>query len=437
MSSANQSEESHSSPTHIEEPSPAMPKAGGEGSWDAVPSNTASHSCKTVEKILRWGVDSLYLSFAGTLTEAAELKLQQLKAKAQNGDPAEKLQAQWVIDGHAFEVKDKGAGIFAFVLEDGCFRIALSKTTAKRVPLASVKLSARYLSSVTPREGMEAATRIVSRLGLITGEPQVSRIDLFVDFSSFQNMEAWDRFAWVTRASDVRQYADGQRFSGWMIGAGGPIMMRLYDKDLEIEKSGKQYLRSLWDQAGWKEGEPVWRLEFEFKRELLTRLGLSGFSSVFGHLNGLWSYAVVDWLRLTLPNRSDSTRSRWPIHPLWLQLSGIDFGSHDVAKLTRVIKTDTPSESSIARRALSALAGFMAVKGIHEMDEGFESLRMAMHNSLHTDAFYQGKAPAALIQEKVALKQREYFIQNGPDGIDDPLNDEEDGIEYRKASRGG
>ena len=61
----------------------------------------------------------------------------------------------------------------------------------------------------------------------------------------------------------------------------------------------------------------VWRLEFELKREVLTQKGLSKLYQVLNHLNGLWSYATTEWLRLTLPSDDDKTRSRWPIHPLW------------------------------------------------------------------------------------------------------------------------
>ena len=34
------------------------------------------------------------------------------------------------------------------------------------------------------------------------------------------------------------------------------------------------------------------------------------------NLNGLWSYATTDWLRLTIPTPEDEPRSRWPVHPL-------------------------------------------------------------------------------------------------------------------------
>ena len=48
------------------------------------------------------------------------------------------------------------------------------------------------------------------------------------------------------------------------------------------------------------------------------RCGLVGFHAVMDQLNGLWSYAMTEWLRLCLPNPDDETRSRWPVDSRWL-----------------------------------------------------------------------------------------------------------------------
>ncbi|MBL8523126.1 MAG: replication initiation factor [Betaproteobacteria bacterium] len=409
------------------------PSRGGSG---ATPSNTAPHSCRPVERILRWGVDSLYLSFPGKLHEETEAKLIRLKEKAQSPDPREKAQAQWVVGEHAFEVKDKGAGVFAFVLEDACFRISFSKRTANRLPMATVKLSSRYLSTVTPVQGMQKAISILTTMGQLDAAAGVSRIDLFVDFVSYEDMESWTRDAWVTRAERLHQYAEHTKFSGWSIGAGGPIMMRLYDKNLQIEKVGAQYLRTLWDAGGWKDGQPVWRLEFEYKRELLARMGLNSFETVMAQLNGLWSYAMTDWLRLCIPSLDDATRSRWPVHPLWAALSSVDFGSAEMSRLRRVVTTQKPSEESVIRRAIACLITFMVLRGFTEYLAAFREMSDAIDSTLEADAFYQGIAAQKLVEERIALKAREYFIPNGvgevvPDDGDDPAT------AYRKASQGG
>ena len=408
-----------------------------EGGLGAMPSNTAPHSCRPIEKILRWGVDSLYLSFTGTLHKEVEEKLTRLKLKAQSANPMEKAEAQWIEGDHAFEVKDKGAGLFPFVMEDACFRFSFSRATSTKLPMALVKLSSRYLSSVTPREGMLAAQSILNTMGLIDAEPGVSRIDLFVDFVSFQDMESWTRDAWVTRAGSIHQYAEDSRFTGWTVGNGGPIMMRLYDKNLQIEKVGAQYLRSLWDQAHWKDGEPVWRLEFEFKRELITRCGLVGFHAVMDQLNGLWAYAVTDWLRLCIPNPEDATRSRWPVHPLWAALSSVDFGTPEMPRLKRVVTTHKPTEESVLRRALACVITFMVLRGVTELLQGCREMEQGIDNLLESDAFYQGVSAKQLIAERIALKQREYFISNGISETSDDDGNDDPATAYRKASQGG
>ena len=88
------------------------------------------------------------------------------------------------------------------------------------------------------------------RPGTLEGSARVSRIDLYVDFVSDLDMEAWGRTAWLTRARSVNAYAVDDRFSGWAIGMGGPMAARLYDKTLELAKSGKNWLKPLWMTRG-------------------------------------------------------------------------------------------------------------------------------------------------------------------------------------------
>ncbi len=163
------------------------------------------------------------------------------------GSPADK--AQLVIGDHVFEVKDKSSGLFAFTLADGAFQIRLSAGASKTLPMAYVQVSSGLLA-YKPVELIERELRwILEELGDVHA-PKVSRIDLFVDFASTDSMEAWDRDAWVTKASAVHQYAEGSTFTGWTVGAGGVLMARLYHKLLECQKSGKEYLLGLWREAG-------------------------------------------------------------------------------------------------------------------------------------------------------------------------------------------
>lgn len=96
------------------------------------PSNTVPYNSNSEYfKLLRVGVDSLYLSYKGELLLEVKEHLVKLKQLAQHPEADQQAQAQYAIAGHIFEVKDKGTSIFPYVLEDGAFRISLSRTSKK------------------------------------------------------------------------------------------------------------------------------------------------------------------------------------------------------------------------------------------------------------------------------------------------------------------
>lgn len=140
--------------------------------------------------------------------------------------------------------------------------------------MAYVKISSEYLTHKFIPDIEQELTALLYQLGNIESTSKVSRIDLFVDFASPENMESWTREAWVTRAALLNQYADKGTFSGWSIGMGGNMGARLYNKILEIVSSKKAYLIPLWQAAGWDNETPIWRLEFEIKREVLKQFDI-------------------------------------------------------------------------------------------------------------------------------------------------------------------
>lgn len=228
--------------------------------------------------------------------------------------------------------------------------------------MAYVQVRSGLLAHKTPAA---IETELRGLLGLLgdVSEPKVSRVDLFVDFASQVDMEGWRREAWVTRASAVHQYAEDSWFTGWSIGAGGTLMGRLYDKLFECKKSRKEYLLDLWRQAGWDGLQPVWRMEFQFKREVLAQLGLDMLPKVLEHLSGLWSYATTEWLKLCVPSEADKTRSRWPVHPLWMALASVDWETPGGPLSREFTARRAPSRQWIGAKALSLIASLAAIFG--------------------------------------------------------------------------
>lgn len=412
---------------------------GGTSASDAPPSNTASDNCNIPYfKPLRWGVDSLYLSYPGDLFPEVEAALKHLKQLAQDTDAGQQSQAQYAIGSHIFEVKDKGATLFPYILEDGAFRIQLSRA-GKKAPMAYVKVSATYLAHVGPVEAEKALYELLCQMGEVREAANVSRIDLFVDFVSSESMESWGRRAWITRASDINTYSVKGQFSGWAIGLGGNIACRLYNKVLEINSSGKNYLLGLWENVGWQPSEPVWRLEFEVKREALTQHRLSKLSEVLAHQNGLWSYLTTEWLRLTLPNGEDKTRSRWPIHPLWGFLAAVDWEGSGGAALEKFSPSRAPGNDKLYNLGFSVLLSYMAREGITDLYDGQEAFMAALYDYHSAKAFRLECPFDTYVQDKVALKARQFNTRiNNPETEAERQEAEraKAAIAYRKASDG-
>jgi hypothetical protein len=403
----------------------------------AVPSNTATNNSNNDNQgfqLLRFGVDSLYLSYQGELFKDVDKKLNDLKRLAQFDRADTQAKAQYKIGDHLFEVKDKGTSMFSYVLEDNAFRIQLARPE-KAVPMAYIKVSSEYLTYKKPADAEKALYKLLKELGKVQSTANVSRVDLFVDFVSTQDMEAWDRNAWVTRAGSVNSYAVDGRFTGWAVGMGGVIAARLYDKLYEISKSNKDYLIPLWEMMGRKEGDPVWRLEFEFKRDFLKQKDIIPLSEALTHLNGLWSYATTEWLKLTIPNHEDETRSRWPIHPLWQALASIDWETSGGPLKSRFSNERSPDKKIAMHRAFTALTTWMAIEKQHEYDLAIHPFYEDLYFYINNLAMNMGMDFDQLMREKVAFKARHFNTIDVNQEIYEAYVDEEVAA-YRKASDG-
>ena len=241
------------------------------------------------------------------LSDEWDEKLARLKSLAQQDDEVSQAVAQVTICEHLFEVRDRGAGRFSFVLVDNAFRLQVSNARSKSLPLAYVQISSDYLSHAGIEQAETALRYVVNTLGLVHEPANVSRVDLFADFSAMCRMDAFDPLRdWVTRVESMSLHYSQGRFSGWSFGSGGDIVARLYDKTLEVEqKSHKFYLHEMWRATGWDGSCDVWRMEFEAKRNALVSLQLPKLAQLLPNLPSLWRYLTENWLRLTVrPSRT-------------------------------------------------------------------------------------------------------------------------------------
>jgi hypothetical protein len=379
------------------------------------PSNTVpcNYNPETF-KALRYGVDSLYVSYPGVLSEEWDHKLSDLKALAQSENEFEQATAQIVIGEHLFEVRDKGRGRFAYVLVDNCYHLQASNKNSKVLPLVYVQISSEYLSSVGVEQAEQSLRYIINTLGLVNEPANISRVDLFVDFTAELRMDTFDPLQdWITRTLSIDLHYRHNQFSGWSFGMGGNIGARLYNKLLEIEKkSRKFYLCELWQAAGWDTAAQVWRMEFEAKRDALKELGIYKLDNLLHLQSALWIYLTQDWLRLAVPTPNDTNRTRWPTHPLWEQITNVFKQESDQPKLQRFTPARLPADERLFVHGMGGLTSFMAARGIEDMSEGIgEYFHQAteFHNSR---SGLDRMGLELYLDRKVKLKNRRYNTSN-------------------------
>jgi hypothetical protein len=338
----------------------------------AAPSNTApANSTGRLSRILRVGIDSLYVSFQGTLQRDWDARLKARKGFAKSDIESERLQAQMDIGGHRFEVLDRGRGRAAYVLADNWFTISLAASTATSVPVAYVKISNEALVLEGLTRVLQALLVVLNSIAVIESGPHISRIDVCADFIPFLDLRLFDCEHWVTRAQDFAKRFNQREFSGWSIGLGGVVSARLYNKTLELRKSRKLYMHEVWKACGFEGAEDVWRLEFEIKREAIVELGMDTTVDLAKRLESIWLYCTKKWLRLAIPSESDRTSSRSPEHPLWTELSSAWSPGEREPPATRARKDRLPADERLFVHGLGGITSFMASRGITDLGEGF------------------------------------------------------------------
>lgn len=398
-------------PARTHAPRVADGRTQGEDSQGTPPSNTVPSKYNPEKfKLLRFGVDSLYLSYPGVLSEDWDKKLARLKELAQmEGDLSQSI-AQVMICDHLFEVRDKGAGRFSYVLVDNAYRIQASNSRSKSLPLAYVQISSEYLSHAGIEKAEEGLSYIINTLGMVNEPANISRVDLYADFCAECEMDAFDPMRdWVTRVQTMSLHYSHGRFSGWSFGSGGDIVARLYDKTLEVEKkSHKFYLHELWKATGWDGIRQVWRMEFEAKRNALVSLQMPKLSHLLPNQAALWRYLTENWLRLTVPTDSDSNRARWNNHPLWDFIAAAFNTEGDQAKLQRFNPARLPEDERLFVHGLGGITSFMASRGIEDIGEGVgEYLHQAKAYHV-TRSGFKHDGMERYVGRKVKAKNRRY-----------------------------
>lgn len=300
------------------------------------------------------GVDTLHLWTAAKLDDGQRNRLEGLQAAAIQANAPQPVE----LGGADLRVSPRWRRT---VLAESDFYAVKIETGTKAVDATvSVEIRALALWSLGWREAAERARAIMRACCAGELDVQVTRCDVCVDFQgwipsveerhrfvsrskargSFWAGEAaarWGDAGWLdseiervkelaaklsasSRAERLEAlrtilrpaephreaaYFQAKRFTGFAFGR-GRISARLYDKTAEIVSSRKGWFRAVWRKRGLDEEAPVWRLEFQLRREALREfetsdeggtLDVATWDALSGQLDQLWTHLTSRWLR--------------------------------------------------------------------------------------------------------------------------------------------
>ena len=151
-------------------------------------------------------------------------------------------------------------------------------------------------------------------VGLFAYQPErLSRVDFTFDY--YLPVLDFDEDNFVSSAVKDTQHRKNGKLQSFKFGE-GDVLIRIYNKSDEIvEKSAKTWFYDLW---GIEHG--AWRFEWQVRKSWLRRFGIRTFEDLSERQGDLLRVLVNDHTALRIKS-GDSNRSRWPLHPLWQDLS--------------------------------------------------------------------------------------------------------------------
>lgn len=401
-------------------------------------------------RILRTGVDSLYLSYHGDMHGDAAIRLAKLKQLAQSEKGSESVLAQFKAGDQLLEVLGHGRPPYTYVLVDGWFRLEVAKADAMQLPMVYGKIASSLLTAMGHDSAVDALGSVISAIGSTDSQPNVSRIDICADFTTDCLLDQLDELEFVSKARSSSRHRVASEFSGFSFAAGSPTSARLYNKTLEIISKNRPRpdLELQWRQNGWDGVQDVWRLEFQLRRETLAAFKLVPYKDAVAALPDLWKYATRNWIRHTLPSSTDTTQSRWLTSPFWKSIQGAEWDEGIPNPMARHYpeKGRTPSDEFLFINGLSTLTSFAAKEGYLNAGEAMEAYVEAardFHDARSQESAAKGRKKSADVdfaeyfRQKIEDKRRSYnTAENKP--LDDGLHPADKAVarEYKKRSDG-
>jgi len=233
------------------------------------------------------------------------LKERARASKIRDGVPVE-------IGGWSFQLRPSGSGSgYPLILEHPNYTLECGEFNN---PSFFVTFRSRALWQHGAAALHETFLTWATSVGLtVIRTESLSRVDFTFDYQIENPDFTIDSVVSLSAKDDQRR--EDRRVQTIMFGK-GDVVLRIYDKIAEIEQSSEK----VWFYELWGVREKVWRIEWQVRKDVLRRFGIKSFQDLFEGQGDVLRYLVNDHDTLRIPTE-DTNRSRWPLHPLWVDLA--------------------------------------------------------------------------------------------------------------------
>jgi hypothetical protein len=236
--------------------------------------------------------------------ELAAQKEALIRAKINKPKPVKLGSEEFLLSSHGTKTG------YPFVIENDLFIINFGEFNTPNFFVKFRSIALWHHGAFNLHQRFLAWARSV---GLIQSQPErLSRVDYAFDYH-LPTID-FNEDSFVSRASKDSQYRKDGKVQTFKFGTDN-VVLRVYNKVDEIhEQSQKTWLFNLWGIE-----QDVWRIEWQIRKDQLRKLGIIKFDDLNERQGDLLRLLIKDHTTLRV-QANDSNRSRWEMHPLWLDL---------------------------------------------------------------------------------------------------------------------
>ena len=196
-------------------------------------------------------------------------------------------------------------------------------------------------------------------------EETLSRVDWAFDY--YLPVIDFDADSFVSLSVKDAIHREERKAQTFSFGT-GDVVLRVYDKVAEIaQQSGKTWFFKFW---GCK--EHVWRIEYQVRKAILRRFGVRTFADLEERQGDVLRYLASEHDTLRVPN-GDGNRSRWPLHPLWIDLQA-RIAELPALGVLREIDPALAIEERLTYIAMSVHGYYKRVAAIYAIQQGKDAV---------------------------------------------------------------